>query len=331
MAKKAKMEDIIDNEEIELVEVPKTITNNFNENKVIKVGSREEGLINCLRKERIVVKHINKQKGNITDPKHVLYGGMSENARRVFTVPLQRSGVLVDVLTKDEKNYLEYALGLEPNALSIYNKDNNFWDTTNDQGISKVILYKHDNYLDLSNPIDYIKYKILLANKDRIAPSVTALQDYPKATYEFVIISETDTNKDIKANMSTKMLCYKEFGKVENDADVLSMVIEIMDGRPTSPDTKIEFLQNKVNDLIQSDAKLFLKIIQDKLLPTKILIKKAITAGIIAKRGNYLYLRSDNTPLCNNDQEPTFNIAAAFLSEPKHQELKFSIEAKLKE
>ena len=331
MAKKAKMEDIIDNEEIELVEVPKTITNNFNENKVIKVGNREEGLINCLRKERIVVKHINKQKGNITDPKHVLYGGMSENARRVFTVPLQRSGVLVDVLTKDEKNYLEYALGLEPNALSIYNKDNNFWDTTNDQGISKVILYKHDNYLDLSNPIDYIKYKILLANKDRIAPSIAALQDYPKATYEFVIISETDTNKDIKANMSTKMLCYKEFGKVENDADVLSMVIEIMDGRPTSPDTKIEFLQNKVNDLIQSDAKLFLKIIQDKLLPTKILIKKAITAGIIAKRGNYLYLRSDNTPLCNNDQEPTFNIAAAFLSEPKHQELKFSIEAKLKE
>ncbi len=331
MAKKAKMEDIIDNEEIELVEVPKTITNNFNENKVIKVGNREEGLINCLRKERIVVKHINKQKGNITDPKHVLYGGMSENARRVFTVPLQRSGVLVDVLTKDEKNYLEYALGLEPNALSIYNKDNNFWDTTNDQGISKVILYKHDNYLDLSNPIDYIKYKILLANKDRIAPSIAALQDYPKATYEFVIISETDTNKDIKANMSTKMLCYKEFGKVENDADVLSMVIEIMDGRPTSPDTKIEFLQNKVNDLIQLDAKLFLKIIQDKLLPTKILIKKAITAGIIAKRGNYLYLRSDNTPLCNNDQEPTFNIAAAFLSEPKHQELKFSIEAKLKE
>lgn len=332
MAKKAKLEDIIDvtNDEMGLTEVPKN-TNNYIENRVTRLGNREEGLVNCLRNERIVIKHINKPKGNITDPKHVLFGGMSENAKKVYTVPLQRSGALTDVLTKDEKNYLEYALGLEPNALSVYNKDNNFWDTTNDQGISKVTLYKHDNYLDLSNPSDYIKYKILLANKDRIAPSIAALQDYPKATYEFVIISEEDTNKDIKTNMSTKMLCYKEFGKIEDNADVLSMIIEIMDGRPTSPDTKIEFLQNKVNDLIQADGKLFLKIVQDKLLPNKILIRKAIREGIIAKRGDYLYLRSDNTPLCNNDQEPTFNIAAAFLAEPKHQELKFSIEAKLKE
>lgn len=330
MAKKANVEDIIDNSELELTEI--SPINNYKSNKeVIKVSERSDNLINCLRNERIIVKHINKQTGNIRDPKHVLYGGMSENAKKVYTVPLLKSGTFCDVLTRDEKNYLEYALGLEPNALSVYKKEDNFWDTSNDQGVSKVTLYKHDNYLDLSNPVDYIKYKILLANKDRIAPSAQALQDMPKATYEFVLLSDNEENSMAKANISTKMQCYKEFGKVENNPDILKLIIETIDGRLLAAGTKLEIMQTKINDLIQQNSKLFLKVITDKLLPTKVLINKAITAGIISKRGNYLYLKKDNTPLCNNNQEPTMNVAAAYLSEPKHQELKFSIEAQLKE
>lgn len=321
--KKVNMEEIQLDEKALMEEIP------------MKTDKREvtgeNKLINCLRNERVIVKHIDKQTGMVHDPRHVLYGGMAENAKKTYTVPLLRSGMFYDVLTKDEKDYLEHILGLEPNALSIYNKENNFWSTANDKGVSTVILYKQDNYLDLSNPIDYIKYKILLANKNNIAPSMEALQDTPKATYEFVIISEGDTAKAAKSSMSAKMQCYKEFGKVENDADILRLIIETIDGRPLSSNTKLEILQAKINDLIQSNSKLFLKVITDRLLPTKVLIKKAIDNGIISKRGNFLYLRSDGTPLCNDDQEPTLNIAAMYLNEPKHQELKFSIEAQLKD
>lgn len=298
-------------------------------NRVNRINN-EAGLINCLRNEKVVVRHINKQTGLVTDPRHVLYGGMAENAKRTFTVPLLRSGLYYDILTKDEKNYLEYVMGLEPNALSIYNKVDNFWSTANPRGISTVTLYKQDNILDLSNPSDYIKYKILLANKDRIAPSIAALQDTPKATYEFVIISDEETSRAAKINVSTKVQCYKEFGKIENDIDTLRTIIETIDGRPLSKNTKLEILQNKVNDLIESNARFFLRVATDKLLPTKVLIKKAIDAGIISKRGDYLYLRQTGTPLCNDNQEPTLSIAAMYLNEPKHQELKFSIEAQLK-
>lgn len=289
-----------------------------------------DGVVSCLRKEIITVRHINKQTGNIRDPKHVLYGGMSDNATRTYTVPLLRSGALCDVLTKDEKAFLEEYMGLEPNALSVYKKENNFWDTSNDEGVSKVILHKHDNHLDLSNPVDYIKYKILLANKERIAPSIKELQDNPKATYEYVIMSDQEDTAAIKTNISTKMQCYKELGKIEDNADILRLVIETIDGRGMAPSSKIEILQNKANDLIQANARLFLSTVTDKLLPTKVLIKKAIENGIISKRGDYLYMRKDGMPLCGDGQEPTFNIAAAFLNEPKNQELKFSIEAQLK-
>ena len=60
-------------------------------------------------------------------------------------------------------------------------------------------------------------------------------------------------------------------------------------------------------------------------------IKKAIEGGLISNRGGMLYLKSDGTPLCGDNEEPTLNIAARFLNLPKHQELKFSLEAKLKQ
>lgn len=296
-----------------------------------KVEKPSKQLINCLRNERVIVRHIPKVNNMITNPKHILYGGMAETAVKTFTVPRLSSGMYVNVLTDTEKAYLEHVMGLEYNALSIYKKVDNFWDDSNDSGISRVRLTKQDNYFNLADPEDYIRYKILLANKDYIAPSLEALQDSPKASYQFVIISEGEETKNAKINMSTTMKCYKEFGKVENDIDILRVIIETIDGRPLSSNSKLEFLQTKANDLIQADSKLFLKIITDPMLPTKVLIKKSIEAGLIAKRGNFLYLRSDNTPLCENNEEPTVNIAAKYLNNPRHQELKFSLEAKLKQ
>lgn len=289
-----------------------------------------ETIVNCLRNERIIIRHIPKESGMITNPKHILFGGMAENAVRTFVVPRLSSGMFVNILTDSEKTFLEEVMGLEYNALSIYKKIDNFWDDSNEGGISRVRLTKQDNYLNLADPEDYIRYKILLANKDYIAPSLQALQDSPKATYQFVIISEGDETKSAKDNMSATMKCYKEFGKVENDINTLRVIVETIDGRPTAPTVKLEFLQSRINTLIQADSKIFLRVITDPMLNTKVLIKKAVEAGLIVNRGNYLYLKSDNSPLCSINEEPTLNMAAKYLNAPKNQEIKFALEAKLK-
>ena len=280
--------------------------------------------INCLRNERVIVRYVPKESGIVTNPKHILYGGMAENAVKYFTVPQLESGKLVNILTDDEKEFLEDIMGLEFNALSIYKKENNYWSN------KQVRLLKQDNILDLSDPEQYIKYKILLANKDEIAPSLQALQDMPKATYKYVIIKEGEETSNARQEMSATMQAYMEYGKYEKDADTLRTIIETIDGRPLALNTKIEFLQTKINKLIQADAKLFLKVITDPLLSTKVLIKRAVEGGLIANRGGFFYLREDNSPLCSNKEDPTFNMAAKFLASPKNQALKFSIEAKLK-
>lgn len=335
MAKEKTEQILLDEEEIngteaERVQVP--IEPKVQKvSKVTRVSEERDNLVNCLRNEKIIVRFIARAKGMITDPRHILFGGMAAGSKIKFTTPLLRSGQYADVLTKEEKKFLEYKLGLEPNALSVHNRTNNFWSDANEQGIGRIELIKGDNPLDLSQPIDYIKYKILLNNKDQIAPSIQVLQDKPKATYKFVIISESDTAKAANTKVTIKAQAYMEFGKINEDKEKMRVIIETIDGRPTAANSTVEYLQGKIGELIEANTKMFLQVVKDPFLDNKVLIKKAIEAGLISNRGNYLYLRDGNIPLCEHGQEPTMNIAAKYLSLPKHQELKFSIEAKLKE
>ena len=289
------------------------------------------GLINCLRNERICVRYIKRPTYMVQNPKHILYGGMAESATRSFCVPRLTSGIFKNVLTDKEKEFLEHAMGLEFNALSIYRKENNFWDDSNPSGIGKVILHKQDNYLDLSIPEDYIKYKVLLANKDYIAKSLQELEDRPKETYQFVLISENAEAAASLSKMDTIQRCYMEYGKVEDDFYTLRTLVEILEGRPTAPKIKIDYLKGKMNDYIQKNPRHFLSAIKDELLPAKVLIKKCVEAGLIGKKNDAYYLREDGSPLCEMNEESTLNNAAKYLSSVKRQELKFTLEAKLKQ
>ena len=279
-------------------------------------------LKNCLKNERILVRFVPKEDSNITNPKHILYGGMAEGAVKYYTVPILAStGTYKNILTDDEKAFLESYVGLEYNALSVYNKTNNFWANFT------VRLTKHDNYLDLSDPNDYIKYKVLLANTDFIADSLRTLNDHPKATYQFVMIKEGESEKREEEKMSVTMKCYKEYGKIEDDNDTLRCIIELIDNRPIAKNTKSEFLKSRINSLIQADPKLFYNIITDEYLNNKVLIKTATEEGVIKRRNNLYYF--EDTPLCPDGTESTLSVAAEYIGLGKNQDLKLRIEALL--
>ena len=288
--------------------------------------------VNCLRNERIIVRFVPNPSAMIQTKGHLLYGGMADSATRSFVVPrLSSTKLYKNILTDNEKAFLEKAMGLEPNTMSIYKKHDNFWSDSNPNGIGRVILHKQDNYFDLSAPEDYIRYKILLANSDYIASSLQELEDRPKATYQFVIISENAETQMNLTKMDATKRSYMEYGKIENDADTLRVIVETLEGRPMSQKVKLDFLQGKINEYIQKDPRKFLRVIQDELLPAKVLIKKCIEAGLIGKKNDAYYLREDGSPLCEMNEESTLNNAAKYISSVKRQELKFSLEAKLKE
>lgn len=291
------------------------------------MAKEQNELKNCLRNERITIRHIPKQTGLVDNPKHVLYGGLSEGSVRTFCVPKLKSGVFVNVLTKDEKDYLEHVMGLEYNALSVYNKPEvNFWSDANVNGISSLTLSKNDTYLDLSNPNDYIRYKIALVNKDYIASSIEELEEHPKATYQFVILRADDETRSARQNMSNTMMSYKEFGKIEHNVDAMRFIIQTITGKEMDYKTTEEYLQTKINELIQADPKLFLKVVKDELFANKLLLRQAVSAGVVARRGDFYYNMSDNSPLCKDGEDPTLTVAARYLTGPRQQELLFSLQ-----
>ena len=286
---------------------------------------KETKIVNPLRKEMVTVRFVPRVKGNITDPHHVLYGGMAETATRTFTVPMISStGAYKNVLTDSEKAFFEQLFGKN---LSVYTKEDNYWDNYT------VTLTKNDSYLDLSNPDDYIKYKVLLANSNFICPSLKDLNERHLATYQFVLITEGMETTMATDKRKMKVECYKLAGKIENDFDTLVTIIEMLEKRPIDPETSVTFLANKLDEIIDTRYKEVYNILTDNTLPTMVLLKKAQSRGLIAKMGDFYYLKSgkSKTPMCEEGKDPTLKQAVAYLNNPKNQEVKFGLEAQIKE
>lgn len=281
-----------------------------------------EEKVNPLRNEKVYVRFVAKEDGL---PKgHVLSGGKADGAVTSLCVPIVAStGAYKNVLTNEEKDFLEESLGLDYNALSVYKKTDNYWDDF------RVEISKEGLHLNLADPEDFIKYKVLLANKDIVAPSVQERLERPKATYQFEIVRESEESTLENSKMNATMASYKEFGKIESDIDTMRVLVELLDGRPYAINTKADFLRARINTLIQADPKFFLKAITDPMLHTKVIIRRSQELGKIVKRGDYYYLASDGSPLCDGNENPTLAVAAKYLNLPAHQDIKFILESEV--
>lgn len=290
----------------------------------------ENNIVNCLRPDKtIIVRFIKKQRGSISDPTSFLYGGLADTSTIRLVVPRLNSGVLRNPLTDAEKEFFEYTMGLPENAMSVYNRDNNYWTSGNPGCINSVTLSKVDTILNLGDAADYIRYKILLLNSDMVCPSIQELEDHPKPTYRFVIVDEVAEAAVIGNKANLKFECYTEYGKYKDNADVLRTIIRLMDGKKIASDTRIEHLQAMVARFIDEDPKRFKLIISDKLLETKAIIDKAVEKGIIANRNNLYYLREGSVPLCEDSEDPRYTTAAKYLASPQNQDLRDSIIAQI--
>ncbi len=191
---------------------------------------------NCLLNEKIIVRKILKPKGEITNTGHVLYGGMADNAVQYITLPMKSTGGYKNALTKSEKAFLEEAMGLEDNALSVHLKNDNYWESEH----AIVRLTKSDTILDLSDPTDYIKYKILTANSGIIADSLGTMQSRPKETYQYVIIRTGEETKSLNEEMTLSMQASLELGKVMENKDILKYLIETLEGKAVSDNSSLQ-------------------------------------------------------------------------------------------
>lgn len=269
-----------------------------------------------LPEQTVTVKYIKRKKGmasNVNED-HVISGGMLGGSVKKFQAPLLKNGSIANVLTNEEKEYIEGITGLN---LSVYG---DFWTT------HFVSLYKDDNRFDLSNPVDYISYKILSFLKDDIAPSWA--ERNVKQTYQFVITSSEEELTEKKVGFDNKKEAFKLYGKIEDDKDKLIGILNLLTNQPISKETSLKWLQTKVEEYLDSKPEAFVSLLKDKSLDTKLLISTAVEKGVIIKNSNK-YSTSDGLDLCENGQSPSFDNAVSYLDNVKHQEVRSLIEAKI--
>ena len=276
--------------------------------------TKEEKTAFTLPNRKIKVQFINRKRGMASGswvtPDHAIAGGMLSTSTKKIPAPLMKNGTIANVLTKQEKEYLEGEDGLNTN-LSVYsNKE--FWETRS------VTLRKGDNILDLSDPIDYIDYKILLANKDLISPN---LKDKDKKlTYWFAIVEENEEFEITKSSFNYKKKAFKLYSTIEDSKDILRGVIKLIDRKPISSSTKLDWLQNRIEQIIDTTPQKFTSLLEDSNYETKILLSHAEDAGVVITH-NRKYMTADGIELCEEDEIASFDNAVVYLSKPTNQEL----------
>ena len=268
-----------------------------------------------LPNKKVTIVPIMRARGPIKDEKHeafFLFG----NATIDVCVPMDRMGNLIDPLSPEEREYFEdksrSGMPFNVGELSIYNKPaENYWTTF------RIKLSKDERVLNLSNPKDYLEYKVLLSNKELVAPSGDV--QYDKMTYKFALISEDFAQKTNLNEADQNERAWTKFGEIRNNRAYMSNFLKIY-GRMPSEDSNDDFLRNEITKIIKEDIKSFLSITEDDMFEDKILIHRAVRAGAIKiSKGNYILPGGDK--MCEPGDKADIVNAIKFLKDPENQEV----------
>jgi hypothetical protein len=284
------------------------------EKKVVRTDFLEDKIVS--------VKFISKETNGIKDVKHVAYGGLLNGAEISIPAPTLDNGKMKNLLTVVEKEGLEHILkGVD---LSIYGS---FWKEGGgayDMGILPIFLGKDELRLNLSDPYDYIKYKVL-----RACPIVANSLDEIKhrATNKFVLTSASEELAKTVEKGSYKVTAYKLFVKYEEDKAVLRYVLRGL-GRNTNRTHKLDFLQGEMHKELEKQPSLVCSLMGDKYLKTKVLLETCWQVGAINLKDKKYYTLDDE-PISDGDA-PYLDVAAEYLASNLGQEMRLALEAKLK-
>lgn len=294
-----------------------------------KITRKRKENFNPLKKEVVEVRYLPLMSKMYDNPESPLHHGLAETSSIVYAVP-RENGMIKAVLNEDEQAFFERELGLSEGAMNPNLISNNYWTTYNRGYINRVSLDKTTKRLYLDRIKDYIEYKILCANTEYICPNQEALENNRKATYRFVMTNDTTAAENAGKNADLKLELFEVYSKYKNDADMLRIILYLIEHKKPSPNTKIELLKEKIVNMIETRAKECYAVMSSKTLEQKKAVLVGVEKGIISERNGFYYLVDNGQKLSEDYEEPNLNNAANYLADVKNQELYFSISKKSK-
>lgn len=241
-------------------------------------------------------------------------GGVVEvldDQKRVFV--LKYINTYPDGMT--QKEFFERELGCDLNT--TLEPEKNFW-RTDKRG--RVTITKKGLTLNLNQPLDMLKYLILLSNKMLIAPS---FEDATlKATYEFMLVDENKLTSRTVETGRTKAKAFTQFGIITSSREKMIGFIKSL-GRVLPARATDEFLESEILKVLENSPEAFLAIVEDPNYDRKIFIQQGVDCGAILKKANNRYTLDNGVEL--GDLNDTLN----YLGNPENQEVRLRIKSRI--
>jgi len=244
-------------------------------------------------------------------------------------VPIHKdTGRLIDPLTREERLFFETEAGLdlEVGDLNPYKKKDNFWfgfdvnvRKTDDIVTDKTILMT----LDLSDAIQYLQYKVLLANSNPsggvVAP--TWEKRLSSGTYRIALQHEGQQHTD-KVKKADKMKkAYRYFSKIDSSSEAMFdfltvYFLENAKSKRPSEDSDKDFYYSEIQDLIDTDLEGVCIIIDDaKNYDYKLLVHRGLKVGALKMVGGSNIETVDGMPIGKSLYQ-----CIQWLKDDKHQD-----------
>lgn len=254
---------------------------------------------------------------------------MYDHTAMGIQVPIDRkTGRLKTPLTEEEMSFFENSAGLdlEKGALNPFKKNDNFWEDF------KVSIRKSDDIvtddtvlmtLDLSKPLEYLQYKVLLTNSTPqgglVAPSWD--ERNKSGTYRVVLVHEGQQKAE-KVKRADKMeKIYKYLSKINNSEEELYDLLTVyyLQGGKTkrpSEDSSKSFYKSEIQDIIDEDIDGILEVIEDaKNYEYKLLVHRGLKIGALKMVGSNNIETVDGLPVGTGLQQ-----AIQWFKDDRHQE-----------
>lgn len=245
-----------------------------------------------LKNKKITIKPLVRTDGFITAADKTGATGFEET-KKLWTLPNKEDGSYLDFLNPEEQEAFEIMLGFPQGSLGFYIHDakkrsESFWTAKK----FSLKISPEGVTLDLSKPLDFLKYKLALALGEKyIAPSWN--QRYDRGEYLFVILEEDVMQHEELKKGELQKNAWIKFGSIETSNKKLADVLRLA-GKNVAANqmNNHDFLTNEVMKFInETDPKIggpkkFLEILEDPSYETKVLIQDAVKAGslIIVER-----------------------------------------------
>lgn len=248
------------------------------------------------------------------------------NAKNRFEPCLYQDGQLRNPLTKEEQQYYESdecPLSFKPGDLAVDKDEKNYWTSKR----ARITLDENSLEFDLSDDMDYLKYKILLTYPKLFAAKPEYLEKgNPNWRREFLYVFEPINYEEHKKaeNYASESEMYRFMFRIENDKDMMINTLTLLNPKQrVAPNVTQDFLKGELNSFIKNSPKRFSEVMKDEDLEYKAILKRGIDKGAIKVEGVVHTLPTGDVIGENRNE------AIAFLKAPENEQILDKIKIKI--